>query len=133
MNFYTKQKKKDSDSMNNYTNEVSSLVSALKNKDREIQEIQENMSGWKKDTLAKLAEKFEVELNKELDRRMQEHKVETNNQQMQLDKIRKEMDSLIKEYRHSNVNNLIFIILGIFKFIKIIIIMIAKSNQSRTT
>ena len=62
MNFYTKQKKKDSDSMNNYTNEVSSLVSALKNKDREIQEIQENMSGWKKDTLAKLAEKFEYVL-----------------------------------------------------------------------
>jgi DNA-binding transcriptional MerR regulator len=113
MNYCTKQKKKDSDSMNNYTNEVSSLVSALKNKDREIQEIQENMSGWKKDTLAKLAEKFEVELNKELDRRMQEHKVETNNQQMQLDKIRKEMDSLIKEYRHSNVNN--FILLIIFK------------------
>ncbi len=89
--------------MNNYTNEVSSLVAALKNKDREIQDIQENMSGWKKDTLAKLAEKFEVELNKELDRRMQEHKTETTNQQTQLDKIRKEMDSLIKEYRHTNV------------------------------
>jgi hypothetical protein len=59
---------KDKDNMNNYTNEVSSLVQALKNKDREIQEIQENMAGWKKDTLAKLAEKFEVELNKELDK-----------------------------------------------------------------
>lgn len=93
---------KDSDSMNNYTNEVSSLVAALKNKDREIQEIQENMSGWKKDTLAKLAEKFEVELNKELDRRMQEQKTETSNQQIQLDKIRKEMDTLVKEYRQTS-------------------------------
>jgi hypothetical protein len=47
---------------------VSSLVAALKNKDREIQDIQENMVGWKKETLTKLAEKFEVELNKELDK-----------------------------------------------------------------
>jgi len=59
---------KDQDTLNNYTNEVSSLVAALKNKDREIQDIQENMVGWKKDTLTKLAEKFEVELNKELDK-----------------------------------------------------------------
>ena len=43
-------------------------MAALKNKDREIQDIQENMVGWKKDTLTKLAEKFEVELNKELDK-----------------------------------------------------------------
>ena len=90
--------------MNNYTNEISSLVSALKNKDREIQEIQENMVGWKKETLTKLADKFEVELNKELDRRMHEYKIESNNQQMQLDKIRKEMDNLLKEYRNSSVN-----------------------------
>ena len=79
------------------------IQNSLKNKDREIQDIQENMSGWKKDTLAKLAEKFEVELNKELDRRMTEHKTETTNQQLQLDKIRKEMDNLVKEYRQSNV------------------------------
>ena len=59
---------KDQDTLNNYTNEVSSLVAALKNKDREIQDIQENMVGWKKETLTKLAEKFEVELNKELDK-----------------------------------------------------------------
>ena len=59
---------KDKDNLNSYTNEVSSLVVALKNKDREIQEIQENMAGWKKDTLSKLAEKFEVELNKEMDK-----------------------------------------------------------------
>jgi hypothetical protein len=90
--------------LNNYTNEISSLVSALKNKDREIQEIQENMVGWKKETLTKLADKFEVELNKELDRRMHEYKIESNNQQMQLDKIRKEMDNLLKEYRNSSVN-----------------------------
>jgi hypothetical protein len=54
--------------MNNYTNEVSSLVVALKNKDQEIQEIQLNMAEWKKETLTKLAQKFEVELNKELDK-----------------------------------------------------------------
>ncbi len=59
---------KDQDNINNYTNEIANLVTALRNKDREIQEIQENMSCWKKDTLNKLAEKFEVELNKELDR-----------------------------------------------------------------
>lgn len=101
--------------MNNYTNEISSLVSALKNKDREIQEIQENMVGWKKETLTKLADKFEVELNKELDRRMHEYKIESNNQQMQLDKIRKEMDNLLKEYRNSSVN-LIFLSFFIFEF-----------------
>jgi hypothetical protein len=54
--------------MNNYTNEVSSLVVALKNKDKEIQEIQLNMTEWKKETLTKLAQKFEIELNKELDK-----------------------------------------------------------------
>ncbi len=54
--------------MNNYTNEVSSLVVALKNKDKEIQEIQLNMAEWKKETLTKLAQKFEIELNKELDK-----------------------------------------------------------------
>ena len=84
----------------------------MKNKDREIQDIQENMSCWKKDTLAKLAEKFEVELNKELDRRMQDYRVESSNQQIQLDKLRKEMDSLVKEYRHTNVmiiNKILFI------------------------
>ena len=97
--------------MNNYTNEISSLVSALKNKDREIQEIQENMVGWKKETLTKLADKFEVELNKELDRRMHEYKIESNNQQMQLDKIRKEMDNLLKEYRNSSVDLIFLFIL----------------------
>lgn len=101
--------------MNNYTNEISSLVSALKNKDREIQEIQENMVGWKKETLTKLADKFEVELNKELDRRMHEYKIESNNQQMQLDKIRKEMDNLLKEYRNSSVD-LISLFFFIFEF-----------------
>ena len=58
----------DQESLNSYTNEISSLVSALKNKDKEILEIQENMNLWKKETLTKLAEKFELELNKELDR-----------------------------------------------------------------
>lgn len=43
-------------------------MKALKNKDNEIKGIQENMSEWKKDTLNKLAEKFEIELNKELDK-----------------------------------------------------------------
>ena len=54
--------------MNNYTNEVNNLVAALKNKDKEIHEVQENMIQWKQDTLQKLADKFEVELSKELDR-----------------------------------------------------------------
>ena len=90
--------------MNNYTTEISSLVSALKNKDREIQEIQENMSGWKKETLSKLAEKFEVELNKEVDRRMQEYKLDSASTQIQLDKIRKEMELLTKDYRQTTVS-----------------------------
>lgn len=34
---------------------------------------------------------------------MSNYKVESSNQQAQLDKIRKEMDNLVKEYRHSNV------------------------------
>lgn len=59
---------KDQENLNSYTNEISSLVKALKSKDNEIRSIQENMNEWKKDTLNKLAEKFEVELNKELDR-----------------------------------------------------------------
>lgn len=95
---------KDQDTLNNYTNEVSSLVAALKNKDREIQDIQENMVGWKKETLTKLAEKFEIELNKELDKRMSNYKIESSNLQAQLDKIRKEMDCLVKEYRQSSNN-----------------------------
>jgi len=37
---------------------------------------------------------------------MSNYKIESNNQQVQLDKIRKEMDSLVKEYRQSNVRNL---------------------------
>ena len=36
---------------------------------------------------------------------MQEYKIETSNQQVQLDKLRKEMDTLVKEYKQSNVNN----------------------------
>jgi len=59
---------KDKESMSSYTQEVAELIAALKGKDKEIQEIQENMAGWKKDTLAKLADKFEVELHKELDK-----------------------------------------------------------------
>ena len=47
---------------------MSNLAKALKNKDCEIRSIQENMLEWKKETLNKLAEKFEVELNKELDK-----------------------------------------------------------------
>ncbi len=43
-------------------------MDVLKRKDQEIQEIQVNMASWKKDTLSKLAQKFEVELNKELDK-----------------------------------------------------------------
>ena len=43
---------------------------------------------------------------------MNNYKVESSNQQAQLDKIRKEMDTLTKEYRQSNVNiltqNIIF-------------------------
>lgn len=54
--------------MSNYTNEINNLVRALKSKDNEIRGIQENMSEWKKETLNKLAEKFELELNRELDR-----------------------------------------------------------------
>lgn len=59
---------KDQDAASTYTNEISSLVNALKNKDKEIKEIQDNMSEWKKDTLSKLADKFEVELSRELDK-----------------------------------------------------------------
>lgn len=103
---------KDQENINNYTNEIANLVNALRNKDREIQEIQENMSCWKKETLNKLAEKFEVELNKELDRRMQDYKMETSNQQIQLDKLRKEMDCLVKEYKHSNVIFIFYLILN---------------------
>jgi len=95
---------KDQVNVSNCTNEVSSLVIALKNKDKEIHEIQDNMTRWKQDTLEKLAEKFESELTKELDRRMHEYKIDSSNQQMQLDKIRKEMDSLIKEYRDAAHN-----------------------------
>ena len=71
LNFNKNTKKnQDQNTLNGYTTEVGSLVSALKNKDKEIQEIQENMAQWKQETLGKLAEKFEIELNKELDRQM---------------------------------------------------------------
>jgi hypothetical protein len=35
---------------------------------------------------------------------MSDYKVESTNQQIQLDKIRKEMELLQKEYKNSNVN-----------------------------
>jgi hypothetical protein len=35
---------------------------------------------------------------------MQEYKIETSNQQVQLDKLKKEMDNLVKEYKNTNVN-----------------------------
>lgn len=35
---------------------------------------------------------------------MKEHKIESTNQQNQLDNIRKEMDHLIKEHRQSSVS-----------------------------
>jgi len=38
-------------------------------------------------------------------RRMHDYKVESNNQQVQLDKIRKEMELLQKEYKNCNVNS----------------------------
>lgn len=41
---------------------------ALREKDRELQEIQRNMKAWKERTLAKLANKFREEMNKELAR-----------------------------------------------------------------
>jgi len=41
---------------------------ALREKDRELQEIQRNMKVWKEQTLAKLAKKFREEMNKELAR-----------------------------------------------------------------
>lgn len=34
---------------------------------------------------------------------MSNYKIESSNQQIQLDKIRKEMDNLVKEYRQSSV------------------------------
>jgi len=40
-------------------------------------EIQENMNLWKKETLTKLAEKFELELNKELDRFFYDSKIDS--------------------------------------------------------
>ncbi|CAF0735884.1 unnamed protein product [Brachionus calyciflorus] len=97
---------KDQETTNSYTTEINNLVNALKNKDKEIKEIQENMSGWKKETLSKLAEKFEVELNRELDKRMKEYKEESANQQNQLDKLRKEIDCLIKECRQTSANQI---------------------------
>ncbi len=97
-------KDKDSVNLSTYTSEVNGLVSALKNKDREISEIQTNMADWKKETLAKLADKFEVELNKELDKRMKEYKEESFGQQEQISKLRKEMDNLVKEHRQSSVS-----------------------------
>jgi MoaA/NifB/PqqE/SkfB family radical SAM enzyme len=112
---FERQKQKDLEVLRDYmmkdqncilsnTNEINSLVQTLKNKDREIHDIQTNMNQWKQETLEKLAEKFESELNKELDRRMSNCKNESNDQQLQLDKIRKEMDSLVKEYREASVS-----------------------------
>ncbi len=97
-------KDKDNINMSSYASEVNGLVSTLKNKDREIAEIQANMADWKKETLAKLADKFEVELNKELDKRMKDYKEESYGQQEQISKLRKEMDNMIKDHRQSSVS-----------------------------
>lgn len=61
-------KNKDNDLSFSYNTEINNLVNALKNKDKEIKEIQDNMDEWKKETLNKLANKFEDELNRELDK-----------------------------------------------------------------
>ncbi|RNA16341.1 trichohyalin-like isoform X2, partial [Brachionus plicatilis] len=97
---------KDNDFSSNYNTEINSLVNALKNKDKEIKEIQDNMAEWKKETLTKLADKFEIELNRELDKRMKEYKEEASNHQNQLEKLRKEIDNLMKECRQNNANQI---------------------------
>ncbi len=122
---------KDQSQLTNYTNEVNNLVTALKSKDKEIQDIQESMIQWKQDTLQKLADKFEIELSKELDRyvniniflldcmfnvifnlqnkrRMQEYKADAATQQAQFDMIRKEMDNLSKECRDTTVSDFLY-------------------------
>lgn len=87
----------DQNNLSNYTSEMSNLVEALKSKDNEIRAIQENMSDWKKETLNKLASKFEIELNQELDKRMEIYKFNTNDQQVQLEKLRKQMEQVFKD------------------------------------
>ena len=87
----------DQNNLSNYTSEMSNLVEALKSKDNEIRAIQENMSEWKKETLNKLASKFENELNQELDKRMEIYKFNTNDQQVQLEKLRKQMEQVFKD------------------------------------
>ncbi len=42
---------------------------------------------------------------------MQDYKIETSNQQVQLDKLRKEMDNLVKEHKQASVNTFYNILL----------------------
>lgn len=59
---------KDKIFFNNFNTEMKNIVNELNSKDKEIKEIRENMTKWKNETLNKLADKFENELNKQLDK-----------------------------------------------------------------
>lgn len=43
-------------------------MAALKQKDKELRDIQKSLNSWKEDTAEKFAKKFEDELNKELEK-----------------------------------------------------------------
>ena len=45
-----------------------SMHKALREKDRELKEIQTNMKVWKDDTVEKISKKFQDEMNRELEK-----------------------------------------------------------------
>ncbi|XP_041083533.1 trichohyalin-like isoform X2 [Polyodon spathula] len=74
--------------------ECQSLRQQLREKDSELRAIQRNMTHWKDDTAAKLAAKFEEELNSELEKRMSKSKPD---QQRKIEKLESEMRRLSME------------------------------------
>ena len=59
---------KDKYFINDFEIEIKNIIYSLKSKEKEINEIKENMNKWKNETLTKLTTKFKTELNLELDK-----------------------------------------------------------------
>ncbi|XP_073808287.1 uncharacterized protein si:ch211-102c2.8 isoform X3 [Danio rerio] len=75
----------------------------LKAKDEELRQVHNSMAQWKDKTTARIAHKFELELNAELERRLPTSKAE---QQKRLERLENEMRHLTAQCRDHNISQL---------------------------
>jgi hypothetical protein len=80
------------------------LHTALREKDRELREIQQNMKAWKDQTLQKLAHKFKDEMNKELARRQAKQLLAETEKENSLRQVDAKLSSVHRPMaRHSSL------------------------------